>query len=245
MKIILNLTKAQQLFPNSFQNYAEGMLPILDKPLVAYFIDELSQQGFKEIYILVNNETKEITRQLGYGEYWSLAINYLDLDSQNGLFQAEKLKQQHIQEKIIGLKVTNKISNSEQDKIDSNEEKSLYHLQSLDILSKPQCYQFLSYEIQPNMYLSEGAKYHTTSDFPAHIGRYSYIEPCIYRGPAIIGENSTVGKGTILDNTVIMPNTRIGENLDLSNCLVTADWVYHQVTNSCIDINSHELLSAA
>jgi len=243
MKIIIDLSKQQTVFPDLYQNVAYGMLPIIDKPITAYLLDRLSQQGYKEVFVLVSEDTQNISQQLGNGGYWSLTIDYINLDIPSGQRQFDELSKTQIEHAELDL------FNREQqkDRTSKTGHDSLfdYHRSSLRILLQKDNFQLPSYEKQPNLFLSEGAKCLNKSAYALHIGRFSYVKRCNFRGPAIIGQNCLIEHGNILDNTVIMPNTHVGNNLDLSNCLVTPKFIYHNVTHECIQIQSKDFLSAA
>jgi len=243
MKIIIDLSKQQAVFPDLYQNVAYGMLPIIDKPIAAYLLDRLSQQGYKEVFVLVSEDTKNISQQLGSGGYWSLDIHYVNLDTPSGQRQSDELSKNQVE--CAELDLFNEEQLKNESNMRCNDQLFDYHESSLRILSQKNNFQLPGYEKQPNLFLSEGAKCLNISAYALHIGRFSYVKRCNFRGPAIIGQNCLIEHGNILDNTVIMPNTHVGNNLDLSNCLVTPKFIYHNVTHKCIQIQSKDFLSAA
>ena len=70
---------------------------------------------------------------------------------------------------------------------------------------------------------------HVQGDY-VFIGKFCAIHrDCQIRDDVVIGEGSIVDRHVKMSNTVILPNTRIPAHYDLSNCLVSPDWIYNLV----------------
>lgn len=243
MKTLLNLTIKQRIFEHAFHNYAQGMLPIADKPIAAYCIDRLTEHECEIIYIATTNDTDISARTLGDGSFWSLQIHYLNIDTPIGLNTYTQLQEQGIKEIYLDQPFTRNsiIEDSEYLKLFVD-----YINDNINVITNTNTYQLPSYQVRPNIFMSEGVNSRIMSDYPVHLGKYSQLKSrCIFRGPSVIGSGAIVGHGNILDNTVIMPNTHVGSDLDLSNCLVTPQWIYHQITKECITIEEPQLVSFA
>ena len=243
MQILLNLTIKQTIFEHDFQNHAKGMLPIADKPIAAYYIDKLAEQGCQTVFIATTDKTEMRSRQLGDGSFWSLHIHYLNVDTPIGLNAYTQLQEQGLKEVHADLPLLGKPTHQSDEYF---EHYDTFLNDNIGVLTRTDLYQLESYQVRPNIFSSEGVKTKAMSDFPIHLGKYSQLKTrCIFRGPAVIGSGAIVEHGSILDNTVIMPNTHVGSDLDLSNCLVTPQWIYHQMTKECIDIEEPQLISFA
>jgi len=70
---------------------------------------------------------------------------------------------------------------------------------------------------------------HVQGDY-VFIGKFCAIHrDCQIRDDVVIGEGSIVDRHVKMSNTVILPHSRIPAHYDLSNCLVSADWIYNLV----------------
>ena len=242
MHALLNLTVEQSLFSTTFKYVPQGMLPIADKPIAAYQIDQLVYLGIKHITVITTNNTQHTSQKLGDGSFWSVNIGYLNYDNPSDFKAYQYLKKQGVMEVLADKP----IKQNNQHSLKYNSIYDQFIDDNIWVLKHTEQFQLSSYQARPNIYLAEGAKTKTASDYPIHLGKYSQLKnQCILRGPSVIGKNTIVETGTVLDNTVIMPNTHIGKHLDLSNCLVTAEWIYHRVTKQKIPINEPEILAVA
>ncbi len=62
------------------------------------------------------------------------------------------------------------------------------------------------------------------------IGKFCAIHrDCQIKDNVVIGEGTIVDRHVKMSNTVILPNTRVPAHYDLSNCLVSPDWIYNLV----------------
>ena len=59
----------------------------------------------------------------------------------------------------------------------------------------------------------------------------------------MIGAGAVIDADVSLDNTIVLPNTHVGEQLDLTNCLVSSKWVFNVVTQGLIKISDAALIS--
>jgi len=245
MQALLNLSSHQHIFDYSYKGYAHGMLPVADKPFACYLLDQLSLQGYEQIFIATTNDTQEITSNLGDGDYWSNTIEYINIDSEDGMKKFLTLQKSGIREvRAEDSLVLSTSSKHSQSNLTANFQS--YLDKSISVISDTGTFEVPSYQVRPNIYLCEGAKTRAVSNYPLHLGKYAELQnSCMLRGPCIIGEGAIVETGNILDNTVVMPNTHVGKNLDLSNCLVTPNWIYHKVTQGIITIDEASILSAA
>ncbi len=64
---------------------------------------------------------------------------------------------------------------------------------------------------------------------------------CRLQDNVVIGAGSVIDAEVSLDNTVVLPNTHVGEQLDLTNCLVSSQWVFNVVTQGLIQITDPAL----
>ena len=72
------------------------MLPILNKPILHYIIDQLKSEGIKQIFIIVNNKKEIIRDYFGDGEEYGVKISYIYQKKLTGIADAIKLSNQYI-----------------------------------------------------------------------------------------------------------------------------------------------------
>lgn len=77
------------------------------------------------------------------------------------------------------------------------------------------------------------------------VGDNSHIHGnCQLLSPVIIGENSIIADGVILKNTMVMPDTYIGSNMEFENKIVDKNKVIDIITGTKVTIDEKELVSA-
>lgn len=69
------------------------LVPVANKPLIAYSIDILRNAGLTDIGIVVNDLSSPITAQLGNGEGLGVNIHYIVQEEQLGLAHAVSISQ--------------------------------------------------------------------------------------------------------------------------------------------------------
>ncbi len=77
-----------------------------------------------------------------------------------------------------------------------------------------------------NVWVAEGAKVDTKAQIygPALIMDGSTVsEKAMIFGPAVIGRNVNIGKNTLIENSVAWDGSRIGQNCEISNCVIGYD----------------------
>jgi dTDP-glucose pyrophosphorylase len=68
--------------------YPKPMLPVLNKPVLVYQIEQLRSLGVQEIYIVIGHLGYEITRELGDGSSFGVQIHYVEQEEVLGIAHA-------------------------------------------------------------------------------------------------------------------------------------------------------------
>jgi len=84
--------KGTRLYPLTFTSN-KHLLPVANKPLLLYPIEDIIAVGIKEIGIIVNETRPAIEALLGSGSKWGVKITYIDQPEPLGLAHVVKISQ--------------------------------------------------------------------------------------------------------------------------------------------------------
>ena len=93
--VILAGGKGAKMRPLTYE-YPKAMLPINDKPLVAYTISSLVSAGLRDITIVLGHLGSKIEQYFGDGSRFGARISYVTDLEENGTAQAIKIAQKEI-----------------------------------------------------------------------------------------------------------------------------------------------------
>ncbi|HUT53441.1 MAG TPA: sugar phosphate nucleotidyltransferase [bacterium] len=85
--VILAAGKGSRMYPFS-ERLPKPLLPILNRPLLAYQLEEMARLGIKRVIIVVGYYGFEIVRQIGDGSEWGISIEYVDQEQTFGIAHA-------------------------------------------------------------------------------------------------------------------------------------------------------------
>jgi len=271
---IIKLTESQTLFKEqSFLNLPDGMLPIADKPLVAYMIEALAELGHKNITLATSKATENSIKSLGNGEFWGVKLHTINCDIDRSIdIRLHELNSDHIEDVMVlpCYSMLNVIATRQQQTVQSITTKNsndIYRQLKIEASSPPRYdldhyfednllalsdhNHFLidGFELKENLFVNSGCHYPHTSitqrDGVIYIGENAHLQTsCDLSGDTVVGKGAVVDDHVTLNRTVILPNTYIGKNLNLSNCIVGPDWVYNTMTKGLIVIEDEALLGA-
>ncbi|MCX6645704.1 MAG: sugar phosphate nucleotidyltransferase [bacterium] len=84
---ILAAGKGSRLHPLS-EAYPKPLIPICNKPIVGYQLDDMQDLGIDEVYMVVGELGEMFERQFGDGSEYGLKIHYLKQETQLGIAHA-------------------------------------------------------------------------------------------------------------------------------------------------------------
>lgn len=87
--------KGTRLRPLTFTSN-KHLIPIANKPLILYPIEDLAQLGIKEVGIIVNETRLKIENLLGSGKKWKIKITYIDQPEPLGLAHVVKISEKFL-----------------------------------------------------------------------------------------------------------------------------------------------------
>ncbi|MDI3471774.1 MAG: glucose-phosphate thymidylyltransferase [Thermotogaceae bacterium] len=101
--LILCAGKGTRLRPLTFTN-AKQLIPVANKPVILYSIENIKNSGIKDIGIVVNSENREAFQEkLGDGSDYGIKITYILQQEPKGLAHAVRISKDYIKDEPFML----------------------------------------------------------------------------------------------------------------------------------------------
>jgi hypothetical protein len=280
--VILADRKGQELLPLCDEN-CPALLPLANRPVLQYCIEDLSHAGIDDILLVVADHAERIKDAIGDGTYWGVRIRYLSsrgeeppeqllerfgsllkppfVSLRGDIFRAPSCSEflnraSAVQAPVISARFKGRnagmclISDrsaslsvlswplSPDDCTDTLMDLDVEHPALLDSLtdfhraalrlleSPPPGIDLPGLQPQPGLFVDRLAKVNPRSHLSgrAMVGEHCSInsdaELC---GPCIIGSDCLLESGVLVHNSVVLPGTYVGENLQVENAIVSGD----------------------
>jgi len=98
--VILAAGKGSRMAPFSAR-YPKPLLPVLNKPVLVYQIDQLKALSAEDIYIVIGHLGYEIARALGDGSTFGVRIHYVEQEKVLGIAHALARLEGHIKTRFL------------------------------------------------------------------------------------------------------------------------------------------------
>jgi dTDP-glucose pyrophosphorylase len=79
------------------------MLPLLDKPLIEYVIENMKRLGIETIYMVVGHKKELLKGYFGNGKDWSVDIDYVEQERPRGIAHAISLVESQVEEPFVTI----------------------------------------------------------------------------------------------------------------------------------------------
>ncbi|NOZ04883.1 MAG: NTP transferase domain-containing protein [Chloroflexi bacterium] len=85
--VILAAGRGTRIKPLSLR-YPKPLLPVCNKPIIQYQIEDMKRIGVKEVFVVVGHLKEKVPQQLGDGSAWGMKLHYIDQGETLGIAHA-------------------------------------------------------------------------------------------------------------------------------------------------------------
>jgi hypothetical protein len=224
-----------------------AIAPLLGKSLIEYWLEALIARGAKHVVVLVSDRPHRVRLLVGDGSRWGLKV---DLVTQcRELTVAEARKRFRANDTAEWLPENEVIL---MDHLPEMPEQPLFDSYA-DWFSALKAFvpraavstRIGAREIAPGVWVGLHTRIAPTAQLraPCWIGEHTLIGPSATIGPnAIIEDRTVIEDGACVVQSVVGPETFVGEFISVQNSLASGGTVVNWVTNSCLRVPDAFLL---
>ena len=242
-----------------------ALLPVASKPVLQYAIESLVNSGIREIIFVISADAESVEQTFGTGTRWGVNFNYILSRGEEHPYDIIKQFNENeeylvLRGDILSNEIISKVCNQDtpKSKLDDfcwtkekyiNKLDSLksFHQTNLDVIAGK-----FDKLLVPGRELALGLK----------IGRKSQISPqSLKQGIAFVGsncrvhpqaelldkvvisDNVIVDRAAIIESSVILPNTYIGEFVEIKNAIVWSNDLIRVDIDTTLHISDTFLLA--
>jgi len=224
-----------------------ALLPINNKPLLQYWLESLSRAGVTELTMVLNQFPEEVRRFTGNGERWGFtAVKYI---STAAFDNVEQICAQHSLESERIL-VMNQMPPIELEDLIVGENviatglttlADYWHCNMQRLKALP-----IKYGESEDIYISPLSNCDLRVQLKGKVlvDDYSEILEQSRLHQVIIGKRCSVGKGTEVEESVLLPGTRLSSHLNVNRMVVEGNTLYSIDHDVVLEISDDQLISA-
>ncbi|GEM_PF-969749 len=219
---------ADEFFPRR----SIAFLPVCGKPMIAYALDELTQQGVSEVLVLDNHYDRRLADFLHDGQTWGMKIIYTGCDE----FKTQENTAQRHSAFIGQDQVTFVLGNTIAGKKISSLE-SFFYL-NMSLIKDPRGCILPGYSAEPSVFIGTNVKIQHNADVsaPVFLGDKVIVGRNAKVKFAVLGDGCAIGRGAKILRSIIFPNTYIGKHIELIGKIVAGSRIVDPFTNAYVDL---------
>ncbi len=221
-------------------------LPILGKTLLIHWLEHLARSGATEVIVLASDRPDDIVATVGDGSRWGLRVDVRaeirELSAAEALskYGSEKRGESEANQVIVA----DYFPGDPQGRLFGSYG-SLY--QSFTTLLRNRAFAPLigMHEIKPGIWVGRRARISPEArlNAPCWIGEHAVVGPKSVIGPnTVIEHRAFVAAGAEVLNSLIAPETYVGENTLVKDSLACGHILINHRTNSCLKVPDPYLL---
>jgi len=216
-----------------------GLLPVVNKPLVQHWMEAFARAGLTHITLVLSDFPEQIRQFVGDGSRWGFdAVNFISLAavadetellSRCGTVLPEEatlFSMNGFPGEGAAVRPLNTLAD--------------FWSCNINSLTRVQH----RYGVTEEIYVAPLAQCDTRCRLEGrvHIANSAQVnEQCSIRD-SILGHGVEVGSATALEESVVLPNTMLSDNLHLRRMVVDGGLVYSVDTGECLEINDEHLV---
>ena len=224
-----------------------ALVPMLGQSLVEHWLDHLARLGAKHVRVLAPDRPDLIRAVVGDGSRWGLQAQVLP--------ERDELTVEHAFAKYSAADVSNSVKSPEHvfagyalpgiNQAATDYESLIAGLKARLTQIKPTDRIGIR-EVQPGIWVGLRSKIHPRARVhaPCWIGENAWIGPDAVIGPnSVIEDRVFVDRGAWIEDSLILPETYVGEVVEVRSSIASANRLVHCKTGSAVVVPDEFLLS--